>query len=331
MYMIFPFILLLTFLFVLLNHHRKKKLIHHICCMSCEEKCRTLDALIQPFGFSYLPCKDLFTSNLDAWQREFGYQTLYDRNAAHFGIVLDSLPVYFDYDGRTWLMEFWKGQYGINLGGEIGLYRADQIVAPNRRERTLFSSVTNPEMLLCTLEILENNRPVFQLTRRHWWLTGFRMGRFTSPDKLTLHASVTFANYPMMQSFIRGLLETGCSERDIRICGLTVSFSFCGRKHPAATCLDSLKIHFAQRRNLLLCRLYLFVTRPFCCTLDKMLYLYGYLPFAFRKTAGICRRKFPEDNRCRKRTLRREGICRRKFPEKNRRRKRTLRREGIWK
>ena len=31
--------------------------------------------------------------------------------------VFMCLPVYFDYGGKTWLMEFWKGGYGITAGG----------------------------------------------------------------------------------------------------------------------------------------------------------------------------------------------------------------------
>ena len=34
-----------------------------------------------------------------------------------------------------------KGQYGINTGGEIGLYYADDIVPESRWEDTLFHSV----------------------------------------------------------------------------------------------------------------------------------------------------------------------------------------------
>ena len=42
--------------------------------------------------------------------------------APRFQMVFDALPVYFDYQKKTWLIEFWKGQYGINTGAEIGIY-----------------------------------------------------------------------------------------------------------------------------------------------------------------------------------------------------------------
>ena len=44
-----------------------------------------------------------------------------------------------------------------------------------------------------------------------------------------------------------------------------------------------LRICWAQFCNRLCCRLYRFVTRPFHCTLDKILYLYYLLPFFLRR------------------------------------------------
>ena len=31
----------------------------------------------------------------------------------YVGMVFETLPVYFDYAGKTWLIQIWKGQYGI--------------------------------------------------------------------------------------------------------------------------------------------------------------------------------------------------------------------------
>lgn len=78
------------------------------------ERVRLLNELAEPFGFAYLPSEDIFTSRLDAWQRDKGYEAKYDTMAVGAGMVIDAFPVYFNYEGRTWLVEFWKGQYGIN-------------------------------------------------------------------------------------------------------------------------------------------------------------------------------------------------------------------------
>ena len=78
--------------------------------MSTRAKCHLLDELLEPFGFRYMASQDIITSRIDAFQRKLGYCTLYDKTALTFHMVFDALPVYFNYHGRTWLIEFGKGQ-----------------------------------------------------------------------------------------------------------------------------------------------------------------------------------------------------------------------------
>ena len=71
--------------------------------------------------------------------------------APRFQMVFDSLPVYFNYRGRTWLIEFWKGQYGINAGGEIGIYHCDRLLSESEYRNAHFKAAGEEEMLPCTL------------------------------------------------------------------------------------------------------------------------------------------------------------------------------------
>lgn len=56
---------------------RRKKAIQQIRSMCMNEKYHTLNQLIEPFGFSYVASQNIFTSKVNAWQRDFGYCTLY--------------------------------------------------------------------------------------------------------------------------------------------------------------------------------------------------------------------------------------------------------------
>ena len=40
------------------------------------------------------------------------------------GMIIDCEPVRFYYGGKKWLIELWKGQYGMTTGCEIGVYTA---------------------------------------------------------------------------------------------------------------------------------------------------------------------------------------------------------------
>lgn len=273
-----PIIITIT----LINHYRKKKNIKKINAMCTEDKKILLNELISPFGYHYIPSQDIFSSRMDAWQREFGYGTVYDRAAVHLNMVFDCLPVYFNYQGKTWLLELWKGQYGINTGCEIGLYRADSVIEPDQLNLTIFQSVPDTDMIKMSFVFSKNTIPLAHLTRPHWWLTAFRVGCFSQPRELAMYTTLTFPHPEMARAFADALVKTTSYSEEIYLRYNTVSFLFeHGTEAPGF--LRRMRIRKAQFSNRLWCRAYLFTTRPFQSSLDKILYLYFYLPFAFRR------------------------------------------------
>lgn len=282
MHILFGLLLLLCILFFSINHHRKKCILKKLCHMDTCEKVRLLDELTQPFGFSYLCQEDIITSNPDAWQREFGYCALFDRTAPHFNMVFDCEPIYFSYQDQTWLIEFWKGQYGINTGGEIGIYRSDSLVPLNQRSTTVFHAIPDQELFPMSMELFCQNQSLFAVRQRHWWLTGFRMGRFSRPEDLIMNCSITFPNHCMLQSFVDAMLETGYAPCELNICNLMITFKFSTTKTRQPRFGHRILIWWVNCKNRLFCRAYCLITHPCTCTLDKILYLYYFLPVAFR-------------------------------------------------
>lgn len=251
------------------------------------EKCQLLNDFIQPFGYHYLPYQDIFFSTFDAWQREFGYTRSFDCVAPYFNMVFDSEPVYFDYDNRTWLIEFWKGQYGINSGAEIGIYCADRIIPPQQRSKELFHTITNEEIPIFSMTLNrykdQNLQNIASITMPHWWLAAFRIGCFSQPNILFADFCICFPNCNMMWAFVNALLQLGYERRSLQICGSRICFSYGVSATPAPCGFFTKLIRcWAQWKNRIFCRLYLLITRPFSCTVDRLLYLYFYLPFIFR-------------------------------------------------
>lgn len=287
MYLFFGIFILILFFFFCTGHCRRKKIMKKVCSMCPKEKYALLDELIHPFGYSYVPSQDIFSSRVNAWQRKFGYQALYDRAASYTNMVLNCLPVYFNYQGRTWLIEFWKGQYGIHAGCEIGVYYADRIVEENELKYTLFKCATDEDMLNLSFILIDNSTSIARLSAKHWWLTAFVPGRYCKPSDLSLRASVTLHSPEMAKAFAAGLQKAGYRSSEICSCRNTITFTFadsaqCGSR------LHRLRIRIIQWCNRLGCRIYLSVTKPFSLSADRLLYLYYYLPFAFRR---ILRRK----------------------------------------
>ena len=288
MYLFSGILLFICIIFFIINHHRKKKILKKLRCMDTCEKVRLLNELAKSFGFSYLCNEDIITSTQDAWQRQFGYCSLFDHSASRFNMIFDCEPIYFYYNNQTWLIEFWKGQYGINTGAEIGIYQADAQISPANYSKALFHSISDNELLPLSMELYYREKRLFSVNAAHWWLTGFCMGSYSRPRDLVLNCSLTFPNQCMMQSFISGMLQAGYESCDLSTCNLTVSFCFSSPKTKQPK-RRRLRIWWSSLQNRLFRRIYCIITRSCCCTLDRILYLYYYLPAAFRRMLRLKR------------------------------------------
>lgn len=287
MYILFSIFLVITVFFVIINHFRKKKILCKITEMCQKEKCHLLNTLIEPFGFCCCCKEDIFTSSFDAWQREFGYSALYDKDAPFFNLIFDCEPVYFHYRGKTWLIQWWKGQYGINTGGEIGIYCSDSLLSPDQLPYHFFHSVSNEEILDFSIELYRFGEPFSCICGRHWWLTVFSMGIFTKPSDLSMEISITFPNYEMRDAFLASFFKLGYEPGDVCLCRTNVSFLFCSPHKKNKGFFQKLWVPIAQWKNRMLCSLYQWITKPFVCSYDRLLYLYFYLPPAFKRLISI--------------------------------------------
>jgi hypothetical protein len=161
-------------------------------------------------GFLYDPTQDIIYSRLDALQRKVGYNVPYDYLAVGLSMFIDSEPFYFDYGGRHWLIEPWKGQYGLESGGEIGVY-VDEITAdssglpPALRH---YACVSAADQLTMSFTLYRNGEKLFTRgPESHWWLTGFKWGVFTprSTD-IWMDIEIVFPKTEMRDAFKKALV-----------------------------------------------------------------------------------------------------------------------------
>lgn len=311
MYITIFILLLLAILCIIIFHFKKKRIIKKICCMSFQSKCCLLNEIANPLGYCYNQSQDIFSNTPDAWQKEYGYGTIYDRMAPLAGMVFDCKPVFFDYAEKTWRIEFWKGQYGINTGAEVGIYHADTLLPRSEWNTAIFSAATEAESPDVSMELFYKENPVAKISGSQWWLTVFSVGQFSDPKDLSLEISIRFPDFEMRNAFIDALYADKYDMDSLRLClyytDVLLSFSSscgktsaCEKKH----FLQKWFCRYIQWKNKIFCRLYCFVTRPFHCTYDKLLYLYFYLPFAARRLLRIrrfCRPRQTRKSSCQKR------------------------------
>lgn len=274
--------LLIIFSTILLIYIRKRCAVRKVRAMVTAEKLKRINQIAAPLGFEYMLTQDVFTSRTDAWQRECGYCSLYDRHAPFFHMIFDCEPIYFDYENVTWLIEFWKGQYGITSGCEIGIYKADRIIREEERSRTLFHTISDVEMPVFSFTLLRGTLPVCRLCRKHWWLTAFHTGQYSEPDMLSMKISVTFPRQGMCSAFLKGLLAAGYHCSDIYTESSAAAFTFAMPRSEQPGLRQSCYTSWVMLKNRILINVYHRITEPFCFTLDRLLLLYEYLPFLFR-------------------------------------------------
>lgn len=243
------------------------------------EQQRQINRDLEVAGFAYDRRGDVFYSRLDCWQREMGYCRLYDEAASGFSMVMHCEPIPFAYAGKRWLIELWKGQYGLTTGGEIGIYNTDrEDVASEKFTGTFYECAQDDECLPLSFVLRRDGRILLRRRAVHWWLTGFRLGAFSDPDSLTMDARIRFPNRDMCQAFVDGLTQAGYRRGEYRVRGNTVTIRF-DKPHtdqPASQTGGGAAI--AQQVNKTNCQLFETVTRPYADTLDRLEYLKAAMP-----------------------------------------------------
>ena len=171
------------------------------------------------FGFKYSTTEKCFITAEDAWQRQYGYNEIYDASAPVLAISYDTMRVYFDYDGLQWMIQYWKGQYGLVLvGAEIGIYNRPETSSPSSH----YNCADDETKLLQSMNVYQcgtadSNEYKLILSRNPsytWWCTGFVPGTLAFAkynvnadytNRLRVDSKLTLKTPEMAQAFIEGL------------------------------------------------------------------------------------------------------------------------------
>ncbi len=173
------------------------------------------------FGFVYSAKDKCFITAKNAWQRNFGYNEVYDASAPVISITYDTMRVKFNYGGLEWMIQYWKGQYGmVMIGAEIGVYNRPE----NSVSGTHYECADDETKLLQTMTVYRresstsnNFKPIFTRSMSNtWWCTGFipgtlGAGRYNVTAEetagLKVDSKIVLKTPEMAQAFIQGLKE----------------------------------------------------------------------------------------------------------------------------
>ncbi len=175
------------------------------------------DNQVLSYQYSYID-DYYYTNDKEAWQYNFGFGKVYDIVSPYIMLEYDYVRVFFTYEDKDWMLQMWKGQYGmIFYGGEIGIYnRAHSEDGVN--EWTMYECPDDEDWLKMELTMWHEELDgswTREFTREYdeyWWCTGFKNGhlRVEEPaDELRLTGRITFKDAEMTKIVVDGLKECG--------------------------------------------------------------------------------------------------------------------------
>jgi hypothetical protein len=200
-------------------------------------KPRTLLAhAVYAAGFEYDESQDIIKSRLDApIQSRAGFAWGIDVIGPGALMVLHCETFYFHYDQRLWLIELWKGQYGIETGCEIGVYHRpsnslvneppSETIKHVHQNRSLWFASSTDYLLPMSLKLYRDGTLFLQRSDHHWWLTGFKWGHFSQPSQLRMEGTIDFRAKGMGDQFRAALTATGYHWRPAGTNGAAFTFT----------------------------------------------------------------------------------------------------------
>jgi hypothetical protein len=161
----------------------------------------TAGKILEFAGFEYDAEQCIYYSQMEPLQRYFGFNYIYDMMAPMAGMYYDTKRIQFDYAGKDWMIQLWKGQYGITAGAEIGLYnKTDKIMQ--------YDCASNDELITMSFDFYNQDEYVFSRgPEKHWWLTGFKVFHAGIPMAIDLDIKLEFPDVQMANAFEQGLKE----------------------------------------------------------------------------------------------------------------------------
>ena len=138
-------------------------------------------------------------------------------------MIIDTEPVRFSYADKNWLITFWKGQYGIVTGAEIGVYYTKQRKV---NKRTVYFPVNDSEMLKMDFILYTDGSVITRAKAKHWWLAIFKLGMFSEPRDLVMDVNIRFLDREMLEAFVNSFKKLGYTTEDFWVIDDTFCFKY---------------------------------------------------------------------------------------------------------
>lgn len=172
-------------------------------------------------GYNFNLQEMLVYAPINCWMRDFGFCSGYD-------LFCYTTPFFryktrrfmFDYQGKEWMIQIWKGRYIIADGAEVGLYNR-----PQEKAGTYYNCADDDELLNISFSLYHGDELLFsRAEQKHWWANGFKLMRHPCEAKdLTLTCTIEMKDEEMLQAFCDALERNPWHDVTYSTDGLKVS------------------------------------------------------------------------------------------------------------
>lgn len=233
-------------------------------------------------GFAYSEKGDYFYSLKNCWQYDVGYCKFFDDNSIFLNMAIHCEPITFSYGGKRWLIEFWKGQYGITTGAEIGVYNTrKKDIKTSIFSGTYYEKINSNEFLPMSFILKQGKKTILKRKSTHWWLTGFKLGKYSKRSQLSMKIKIKFPNNMMRDSFITGLTQAGYNKSEYSIFNNTVKITYSSPHTQQPLSQKSIQSAMVQQTNNNNCKIFNMATKKYKNTLDKLEYIKHSIPVIY--------------------------------------------------
>lgn len=149
-------------------------------------------------GYSLDLTQNYVYTGINVWQRSLGFNIFYDIFCylTPFFFHYTTQRVKFNYEGKDWMFQMWKGRYAIANGGELGIY-----TRPEEKDGTFYDCASDEDMLVMSIEVYHGEDLIFKHgPLLHWWVTGFAISDTAYlPQSLTLISTIELKDEEMLR------------------------------------------------------------------------------------------------------------------------------------
>jgi hypothetical protein len=176
-------------------------------------------------GYDYVPAGYMTRQAVGNFKKIGGYNIFYDLMAPLVLINVETLRFTFDYQGKDWMVQLWKGQYYYTSNGaEIGIYEKP-------KWRPIFWSGADTLLDMGFSLWYGAEKIVDYSPTNTWWAGGFRYGNLLltpiyPAKQLRMTGSIAFADKAMLEAFMSSVEENKPREFTGQADGLVYRFEW---------------------------------------------------------------------------------------------------------